>query len=506
MSSKFLYRRLGPVVIVLLAFFAVAVPPVAAQRPQLKRPNDEPAEKPPAPPPKKKIKGPRALAVLQFGEKSTTLIPIAILVDGRFYDASAYKAEPVPMALVRGTVYEAEQSGESKGLFTINGALHSKSPNSPHPWLGSGSYLPNGTEAAKTTHKAEDKPIGIDSSGNDEPPRLTRGDTLKPATSDSASAPSAKPSSANPTASGSPDKAATTPTPPASQPGSGASSNTPANSPSGQDAPKNATPPAPDKAKTSSDQTSSAPDARNYYRPTLRRGKPTEPAPPEVAEDEAPQPVKAEASTNSAAPAAPPALKLVPAISDEGGPELRSYTFFWKTGEEDDRRTQMLALAAANVRNYAAALVKNRISAKPMPKPAPTHKPPKPAKPVHPEFENIRFRAFDLWGKSQPVMILTAEAHLPAAPGATALPENYSVALAATTDIYGNLRPLYTGVTDKFHLDVTPELQLIDAVDADGDGRGELLFSETTDAGTGYVIYRATADKLWKLFDSLGGE
>ena len=103
-------------------------------------------------------------------------------------------------------------------------------------------------------------------------------------------------------------------------------------------------------------------------------------------------------------------------------------------------------------------------------------------------------------------MILSAEAHFPAAPGATAAPDSYSVALVARTDIYGNLRKLYSGVTDKFHLDVTPRLELIDAVDADGDGRAELLFHETTDAGSGYVIYRATADKLWKMFDSLKAE
>lgn len=107
---------------------------------------------------------------------------------------------------------------------------------------------------------------------------------------------------------------------------------------------------------------------------------------------------------------------------------------------------------------------------------------------------------------NQPVIILSAEAHLPAAPGVAVAPESYSVALVARTDIYGNLRKLYSGVTDKFHLDVTPQLELIDAVDVDGDGRGELLFRETTDAGSGYVIYRATADKLWKMFDSLNAE
>ena len=66
-----------------------------------------------------------ALLQLTNGGKAT-LIPIAILVDGKFYDASEYKADPVPMALDSGTVYEAEESGDSLGLFTVSGALHSK--------------------------------------------------------------------------------------------------------------------------------------------------------------------------------------------------------------------------------------------------------------------------------------------------------------------------------------------------------------------------------------------
>ena len=70
-----------------------------------------------------------------------TLVPIAILINGKFYDAGAYKADPVPMALDSGTVYEAESSGDSLGLFTLNGALHSKAPSSPNPWVATGSYL-----------------------------------------------------------------------------------------------------------------------------------------------------------------------------------------------------------------------------------------------------------------------------------------------------------------------------------------------------------------------------
>jgi hypothetical protein len=207
-----------------------------------------------------------------------------------------------------------------------------------------------------------------------------------------------------------------------------------------------------------------------------------------------------------AAAAAAEPVQLVPAISDAGGPDPRPYKFYWKTGEEEERRNQMLVLAGDEVLAYTNALAKNRIQAKPpaaaKTTPAASRKPP--AKPAQPVLENVQFRAFDVWVNSQPVMILSAEAHFPAAPGATTPPEQYSITLVTRTDIYGNPRKLYSGVTDKFHLDVTPRLELIDVVDADGDSRGELLFHETTDAGGGYVIYRASADKLWKLFDSLG--
>ncbi|MGA8212920.1 MAG: hypothetical protein WB799_04960 [Candidatus Sulfotelmatobacter sp.] len=535
MSRRFLYRRLGSAVIVILALFAVMVPRGWAQgRPQLKRPEDIPQEKPPEPK-KKKVKGPRAVGLLQLtGSGKGTLVPVAILVDGKFYDASAYKADPVPMALESGTVYEVEQSGDSQGLFTVSGALHSKNQGSVNPWVGAGSYLPNGTEVAKTTRKAEDVPVGLDSSDSDAPPRLTRGNTAKPAaTSNPSSAPtSGTPASTSSAGTGSSEKPAGPSAPPvASQPASGSSGGGSA----GQDAQKPIVPAASDKpadqsvkqqtpapaagqttaGQSSSEQTSqgqksqaqaspgqaSQGQAEDYYRPTLRRGKPTQAAPQD--EETALKRGKPESPAMAAAAASAPA-QLLPAISDAGGPDPRSYKFFWKTGEEEERRNQMLELAGDEVRAYANALARNRIPAKPPAAKAATAGHKAPAKPIQPVFEGVQFRAFDVWANNQIVMILTAEGHFPPAPGATGTPEQYSITVVTRTDIYGNLRKLYAGVTDKFHLDVTPRLELIDAVDADGDGRGELLFRETTDAGSGYVIYRATADKLWKMFDSLG--
>ena len=87
--------------------------------PQLKRPEEAPVERPAEPTPKKLVNEPRAVGLLELNEDGKgTLIPIAIRIDGKFYDASVYKADPVPMALDGGTVYEVEKTGESQGLFT----------------------------------------------------------------------------------------------------------------------------------------------------------------------------------------------------------------------------------------------------------------------------------------------------------------------------------------------------------------------------------------------------
>src|SRR5206468_12384023 len=81
-------------------------------------------------------KGPRAMGLLQLTPNGKArLIPITILYDGEFYDASAYKAAPVPMALESGTVYEAVQTGVSQGLFTVASALQGN-----HNWTGEGTW------------------------------------------------------------------------------------------------------------------------------------------------------------------------------------------------------------------------------------------------------------------------------------------------------------------------------------------------------------------------------
>jgi hypothetical protein len=491
---------------------------------------------------RKKDTGPRALALLRLSpDGKSSLLPVAILINGKFWDASAYKADPVPMALDYGVVYEAERTGSSMGLFTVSSALHSNAVNAPIPWIATGKWAPAGSEDAKKPLKAESVPVGVDSSDDrprltrnpaavheappasttpaasksqpsggssgDEPPRLSRGSSAPESTSGSATPSSSAPPSSTPPAS-----TPSSSTPPSSAPSGStpAGSSSPA-SPSGTDSKAG-------EAKAPAPPSGPADDSgvNEATRPRLRRGKPVaafadEDIPGYSKPGAAPAAVTPASAGKPAQPAASGPAQLFPAISDASGPAPRSFTFQWLKDEEGERRKQMQALATQQVQAYLEALARNKISASPKPSSAQGARRTPARKTPLPILENVQMIAYDLWTNNQPVMVFAADAHRPPPAAGTAhagtdVDVQYSIMMVARTDIYNNLHPLYVGVTDKYHLDVTPRLELIDAVDADGDGRGELLFRETSDAGTGWVIYRATADKMWKMFDSLNPE
>jgi hypothetical protein len=507
---------------------ALAAPTVAGQE---ERPQITPGERKV---PRKKDAGPRALAVLQVAANGkTSLVPIAILISGKFWDAAAYKASPVPMALEPGTVYEAERSGSSQGLFTVNTALHSNAVNSPTPWIGTGAYVAAGSEPEKKPLKAEGAPAGIDTLEG--PPRLTKnpaaGAPAPPPASNRPASPSSAPPSSSPSSGDEPprlSKPSAPSAPPAPSPGTPqgdskgtAGSAPPGSSQTGSGQPGSAGTGTPGtKSGNKPDATKDAPaqepasdsgaDVGN--RPRLRRGKPAESFADEDVAGYSRPGIRPSTSAVKAAPAAAAEpVRLIPAISDAGGPEPHSYGFEWLKDEEGQRKDQMIDLAKEQVSAYVQARAKARIapksSASVAKSPALHHTAAK--KGPEPILSNVQMTAYDLWSDNRPVLVFSAQAEMPpAVQGAAGPADNlqYSVLLVAYPDMYNNLRKLYAGVTDKYHLDLTPSLELVDAVDADGDGRGELLFRQTTDAGRGWVIYRATADKLWKMYDSLNPE
>ncbi len=354
------------------------------------------------------------------------------MMDGKFYDAGSYKADPVPMALDSGVVYEAFRTGISQGLFTVKTAGEAN-----HNWFAQGTWLPAGAKPPQsTTRRKAEVPKIEDDEG---PPRLRRG-AEKPASTPPPAAPATTP------------PAATAPAPPTTS--------------------------APASAPAATSPSASAPEAaeeEDPNRPVLHRGKPS-PAEEQKRTSETEKAIPSASSKGQKAP------QLIPAISDAGGPDPRPYTFDLKTGEEATYRAKMLQLASSQFKPALGSETPAKTS---------PHAKKKPAAKVN--FEDVQLHIFDLSTSNEPVLVLSANVK---SAGPT-----QEITLIARTDLEGEVQKIFYSQTDAQDLDVAPRMQLIDAVDADGDGRGELLFRTTSDAGSSYAIYRVTPDRLWPLYE-----
>jgi hypothetical protein len=381
------------------------------------------------------------------------------------------------MALWAETVYEAFHTGVSQGLFTVSTALENQQT---HEWFADGRWLSAGSIAAKSAKKESSIPRGMnDDSG---PPVLRHSGSAKPKAPEPAPAQTPPASQTTPSASATPSAS---PAPSATASASTSPSTAPAQ-------------PAPSAEASKSPQSSEPADKDQ---PTLKRGKPVE-KPEESLPPLAATPPKAVAHPAASAPSASAQKEgqIFPAISDADGPDPQPYNFNLDSNEERQLRDKVLAMAADEVRARARQLASDAVGATETPHNAARQKA-KSAKPVQPNFEDVQFRAFDLSNSNEAVLVLSATAHLPKASGGQPVADRqYIVTLVARQDINGDLNKAFSSVTDAQHLDVIPDLQLIDAVDADGDGRGELLFRQVSDAGTAYVIYRVIGNQLYPLF------
>ena len=384
--------------------------------------------------------GPRALGLLQLAANGKAhLVPITIMINGRFYDASVYKADPVPMALDSGTVYEAMKTGVSQGLFTVAGALQSQDRG----WIGDGKWQTHAQmEAEKAKAKAEREKLAQKAPPPETeiggPPKLRRG-----------------------------------PEPASSQ-----------GSPQQSPPPGNSTPQNPSAGNGSSTQETASPNPRREP-PQQKASPPVQDADRPILRRQAPSQTthqQTKADTGSETLKAP--IQFIPAISDAGGPDPRPYAYEMKPEEERAFRDKMLALAADEVRARTGGAGPEK-SAR--------------VKLVSPQFSDVQLHVFDLTNNNEPVLVLTANAKVPANE------LTYMIAVVARQDIYGDLHKAFASTTDDQRLDVTPRYELIDAVDANGDGAGELLFRVTSDSGTAYNVYRVVGDTLWPLFEGRTG-
>ncbi|HVZ60708.1 MAG TPA: hypothetical protein VG892_07980 [Terriglobales bacterium] len=446
----------------------------------------------------RQARGPRALAVVEFPETGKPrLLPVTILIEGKYYDAEVYKATPAPMALEPGTVYEVGRSGESAGLFVVTRAVRV----GKH-WFAEGDWRPNpppGTESKRNKAPSETpKTLG------DEPPKLRRGPP--PGATGTSSKPEAttqppKPeaSSSTSTPSTSPSGAADGDAPPvlsraasAAKPESGDRAPAPANP-----APAQAAPVAAEEPEDSS-------------RPKLRRNAGPASSQGELSRESSvkERPLNSSARGNASPPAKAAAIikvkELLPALSDAKPDQPRDYRFDWQPEERQRLESSAAAQALSAIKKYTETRAKGTPGS----------------------LEDVQVRAYNLDFSNTPYVVITAtaaekttapvsgtkttkpgakataEANPPAAPGL-----RYFVTVVAREGLNPDgmtqtMRPVLVSVTDSTRLNVVPRLEFIDATDADGDQRAELLFRESWDEGTAYRLYRMIGDRGTELFSS----
>ena len=408
----------------------------------------------------------RALGLLEFGPKNKVrLIPITIFVDGKFYDAAIYHATPAPMALEPGTVYEALKTGTPVGLFTVT-KLETLAGN----WRAQGTWKVEGADAS-ASKKGETKPTA--KKEDDDRPILRRPGASTPA-----------PTTAPPAS----------PAPAPSQPSAPPTSTAPS------------TPPTASSAGNTSKTTASQASDEEGGRPTLRRGRTGEEQADAIPEPGSPSPKPAKATeppASKAGPAASPALsgllQTLAAVSDAEPSQYHPYTFELGPEERETYTKKVSQMAAAAIEKFEKSRDPHYSSC---------------------ALEDTLVRAFDPDYSNEPDLVLSSHCVLytgsskqtgrtakrsATVPAAEKKGEAW-VTVVARVDLYDEPRQLFASVTDSRHLDEVPRLELIDAVDADGDGRADLLFREINDSGRAFVVYRIGADKLYPLFEGGSGQ
>ena len=384
----------------------------------------------------------RATAVVELttdrsGVSKATVIPVAILDQGRFYDASVYKASPQPMALESGIVYEVQKTGVPVGYVTVANASKSGM------WTALGKW-----QAVSTVAKAAPTPAAPPS---DDRPRLHRGEGGTPSAT---SSPSPTPS-------------------PSSTPGIPGPGSRPHIPGEPNPMPSPGSTPLPPTANL----LPVAQEPQDSDRPVLRRR--TESSVP--TSTPTPEPAQTNAPTRPATPVPTPGpgTQTLVGVSDNETIDPRSYEFAWKAGEKEQMEAKLIKLAQAQI--------------------------PGADKQHEWSFKNLQIRSFDLDLSNEAVMVLTAEA-----PGAYMTPNTKStpgqfvsryIALIARVDFDGVPQRLAVSVTDSSRLDVAPRLELVDAVDVDGDGYAELLFREYSFDDKGFIVYGVGRGTVTKVFE-----
>ncbi|HEY3626262.1 MAG TPA: hypothetical protein VGL00_08255 [Terracidiphilus sp.] len=428
----------------------------------------------------------RALSVLEWtGEagkpKACRMVPIAVYDGEKLQDGAVYMARPQPLALTGEVEYELKENGKTFALFDIENAGQEQGT-----WVGYGKW--KAMPAPKAPKEIAPQKVDEEEAGDDKPVLHRKPHSGEPSGSGSKGGDSTN--SGQSQGHDDPDR-------PKLHNKDGSSSSTASSSapPSDPDRPKL------DK-KADAKKPSPSPDPE---RPTLQKSKPqlaqemgdvssvssSDPDRPKLKRGKSSGPGGDLAPTLMGLPAD---MQQAVAVSDAKSRPDHPWTFSWANPGDE----QKMKAAVENIARQALGMATERPTPAAAPKRAgtTTHRAAKPTTPAPAEpapLADEQFRVFELAYGSGATMVLTAHTDAPA-------PSRKFVTIIAQPDLYGNVLVLLKSVTDMAHLDETPRMRLVDAVDALADNRGELLFElrgEGSRQFALYRIYRGTAEKLF---------
>jgi hypothetical protein len=417
---------------------------------------------------------------------ASRLIPVALFIDGKLQDAGVYMARPVPFSLLTGNVYELQKSGLPQGMLELAYARHlvanqNAATTFDDGWFGYGKFKPPAAPK-KSNLRASTVPIRLDGlDEDDDKPHFSS----RSATPGSGGAANPKPGSAP--ASSAPSSDPDRPTMKRRSDGDSASATVP-----GDDTDR------PTLRKRGKDDKPMAEEGRvekvgsgldDPNRPTIHRGKPVG----NMSDDDIPKLM-----------GLPPEKQLhqTIAVSDSVDRTPHDFAREW---EGDDERAEVLAKMQAEARAQLAAYGTAHATAAPAPpvKALPQDKrrvnskvrrataPEAPPAPVALLDEDLR--GFELSYNGTPTFVYSAHTD-----GTGAARKN--VTLVAQMNPKGEPDFAIKSVTDDGHLDQTPRMRLVDAVDAEASNRASLLFELKAQNARQFALYRVIGARAEQIF------
>ena len=422
---------------------------------------------------------------------ASRLIPVSLFIDGKLQDAGVYMARPVPFSLLTGNVYEFQKSGVPQGTLELAYARHlvaneNAATTFDDGWFGYGKFAPPALPKRNTNLRASTVPIRLDGTNaeDDDKPHFSNRSAI-PGTGGSAnprpgsvpaSIPGDDPDRPTMKKRGSDDSAsATVPGDDADRPTLRKRGSDKKDKPRGDEG--------------SVEKVGSGLDDPN--RPTIHRGKPVG----AMADDDIPKLM-----------GLPPEKQLhqMIAVSDAADRPQHDFNREW---EGPDERTEVLlklqAEAQAQLAAYGSAHPESAPAPATRPVPQNTHRTiaksrrapvketPPPAPPATLLDEDLR--GFELSYNGTPTFVYTAHTD-----GTGAARKD--ITLVAQMNPKGDPEYAIKSVTDEGHLDQTPRMRLVDAVDADASNRASLLFELKAQNTRQFALYRVIGARAEQIF------